>query len=209
MAKYPRYQDYVIKDGQLVGEFEQMYQDYEDPWEQSKYEYDATDKAICLNFIRKLNVSSVLEFGCGLGQLTSEIAKVAPRSLGVDVSETAVKKAKQRHPECNFAVSTFPDLTLISTFRPDCIVMAELTWYVLDYLNEFTEFIRSELPDTYLLHFLTTYPEGTQKYGLEKFSNLDELKSYFGMNYLESGEIYPSGHGGIKRTYFVGRYAKT
>ncbi len=33
MKKYSKYQDYVIKDGELVGEFEKMYQDFDDPWE--------------------------------------------------------------------------------------------------------------------------------------------------------------------------------
>jgi hypothetical protein len=36
MKRYKKYQDYVIKDGKLVDEFEQMYQDFEDPWEQSE-----------------------------------------------------------------------------------------------------------------------------------------------------------------------------
>lgn len=31
-----RYQDYVIKDGQFVGNFEQMYQNFLDPWHQSE-----------------------------------------------------------------------------------------------------------------------------------------------------------------------------
>lgn len=33
--KYQRYQDYVIRDGRLVGEFEEMYRDFDDPWGQS------------------------------------------------------------------------------------------------------------------------------------------------------------------------------
>ena len=28
MPKYERYQDYVIRDGRLIGEFEQMYRDF-------------------------------------------------------------------------------------------------------------------------------------------------------------------------------------
>lgn len=31
-----RYQDYVIKDGKFVGEFEKMYQDCDNPWHQLK-----------------------------------------------------------------------------------------------------------------------------------------------------------------------------
>ena len=31
-AKYERYQDYVIRDGRFIGDFEAMYQDHDDPW---------------------------------------------------------------------------------------------------------------------------------------------------------------------------------
>ncbi len=31
-----KYQDLVIKNGQFVGEFEKMYQLFDDPWNQSK-----------------------------------------------------------------------------------------------------------------------------------------------------------------------------
>ena len=46
MKKYDKYQDYVIKDGKLVGEFEQMYKDFDDPWEQSIRESYASEKAV-------------------------------------------------------------------------------------------------------------------------------------------------------------------
>ena len=31
----PRYQDFVIRDGKLVGDFEGLYKNFEDPWHQS------------------------------------------------------------------------------------------------------------------------------------------------------------------------------
>ena len=31
-----KYQDLVIKDGKFVGEFEKMYQEFSDPWNQSE-----------------------------------------------------------------------------------------------------------------------------------------------------------------------------
>ena len=31
-----RYQDFVIKDGKFIGEFEKMYQNFDDPWNQKK-----------------------------------------------------------------------------------------------------------------------------------------------------------------------------
>ena len=57
--KYPRYQDYNIKDGKLVGEFEQLYKDYADPWEQSTREQYTSEKAVALNLIQKLAAKRV------------------------------------------------------------------------------------------------------------------------------------------------------
>lgn len=31
--RHSRYQDYVLRDGRMVGDFEAMYQDHQDPWE--------------------------------------------------------------------------------------------------------------------------------------------------------------------------------
>ena len=54
---------------------------------------------------------------------------------------------------------------------------------------------------------LTTYNNQSQTYGADKFTNLDEIKNYFGMNYIESGEIERQDSSGSKRTYFIGKYA--
>ena len=37
--KTNRYQDYVIKDGKFIGDFEKMYQNCSDPWEQSNAKF--------------------------------------------------------------------------------------------------------------------------------------------------------------------------
>ena len=46
MTRYERYQDYVIKDGKLVGEFESMYQDFDNPWDQSFREDAVLSKSV-------------------------------------------------------------------------------------------------------------------------------------------------------------------
>ena len=53
MTKYGCYQDYVIKDGRLIGEFEGMYQDFDDPWEQTTREKYALEKLIGLELLSK------------------------------------------------------------------------------------------------------------------------------------------------------------
>ena len=85
--------------------------------------------------------------------------------------------------------------------------MAEITWYVLDQLDGFIEFLRDEMPNTYLIHMLMTYADGEQKYGAEKFTNLATIKDYFGMNYIESGEVQHKEYNGGKRTYLIGKFS--
>jgi len=201
--KYPSYQDYVIKDGKLVGEFEQMYQDYEDPWHQSKEEW-ASDKAVAIHLMRKLGVKRVIELGCGLGQFTAKIAGAGLTVLGVDISPTAIDKARIKYPACEFRVGDILDYDIYREFRPDLIVMSEITWYVLDKLDQFLEFMKTELPHVYLIHLLVTYPVGVQKYGAEKFTTLPEIMNYFGMQYLEWGEIREASSDTTK-TFFLGR----
>ena len=71
--------------------------------------------------------------------------------------------------------------------------MAELTWYILDsldqYLLDLKKYAMSRSKPTFLIHLLATYKQGTQKYGLEKFTNHEEILEYFGLSYLESGFI--------------------
>ena len=206
--KYPRYQDYVIKDGALVGEFEEMYKDFDDPWEQTTREEWASEKAAALNLIRKLKGTKVIELGCGLGHYTNKIACLGNGIdvLGVDVSETAINKAKALYPGCNFVVADILDFNIYREYKPDIIVMAEITWYILDKLDRFIAFLKTEIPNTYLIHLLTTYPKGIQKYGKDKFTNLQEIMSYFGAEYKEWGEISYPEMDGCKRTYFLGRW---
>ena len=67
MTKYKRYQDYVINDGKLVGEFEAMYQDFEDPWDQSFREDAVLSKRLVEKILEIGDFEKPYEIGCGLG----------------------------------------------------------------------------------------------------------------------------------------------
>lgn len=49
----------------------------------------------------------------------------------------------------------------MNSFNPDVVLMAELTWYTLDTLDEFLSSLRtyalSRQKPTFLIHLLTTY----------------------------------------------------
>ena len=206
--KYDTYQEYVIKEGRLIGEFEEMYQDFDDPWLHNELDEYSTSLSICVNLIKKYKLLSVVELGCGLGQLTNKISKVTEKVTGVDISKTAVERASARFPHCNFVVDNFPCFELLRELKPDCIVMSEISWYVLDSLDYFLAFLRKEMPKTLLIHVLQTYDPKVQTYGREKFTNLIEIKNYFGMHYLESGEIQELEESNARKTYFAGTFNK-
>jgi len=149
MPKYPRYQDYVIKDGRLVGEFEEMYQDFDDPWEQTIRERGVFEKLTAIEIIKRQGYGRVIELGCGFGNYTAKIAEATKDVLGIDISETAIQKARETHPGINFRSADILEFDLYHQFKPDCIVMAEITWYVLEKLDRFKLFLHSELRGGY------------------------------------------------------------
>jgi SAM-dependent methyltransferase len=206
MPKHPRYQDYVIAGGKLVGEFEEMYRDFDDPWEQTTREQFRSEKAVALNLIQQLQTGAgakrVLELGCGFGDFAARATAFGVEAVGMDISETAILKARQRHPETRFVVGAIADHEKIKAIAPDIIVMAEITWYVLEELRDFIAFLKRDLPNAYLIHLLMTYAPGVQQYGKDHFTDIEGIKRYFDYDYLESGLVH---YDGGARTWFLGR----
>jgi predicted TPR repeat methyltransferase len=194
----PNYQDFVIRDGNLVGDWEGLYSSFEDPWHQSRLDhiFDTRRQIAILN-CQKLNSIygnlKVLELGCGFGFLTDRLRKKGFETLGIDISQTAIGKASAMHPLSNFEMQDYNNFDTYYRFNPDIIIMAEITWYILEsleqYLLDLKKYAISRSKPTFLIHLLATYKQGTQKYGLEKFTNHEEILEYFGLSYLESGFI--------------------
>lgn len=194
----PKYQDFVIRDGRLVADWESLYSLFEDPWHQSRLDhvFDTRREVAILN-CQKLNSIhgnlKVLELGCGFGFFTDQLRKKGFETLGIDISQTAIRKASAMHPLSNFEVRDYNDFDTYYRFNPDIIVMAEITWYILEsleqYLLDLKKYAISRSKPTFLIHLLATYKQGTQKYGLEKFTSHEEILEYFGLSYLETAFI--------------------
>lgn len=208
MAKYSRYQDYVIANGKFVGEFEEMYQDFGDPWEQSSREAGRSEKTLAIYLCRKYGFRSVLELGCGLGHFSNEIQKAGLSVTGVDVSQTAIRKATAAYPKCSFLCGDILDFQIYEENHPDCIILSEITWYVLDKLDDFLSYYKKaswNKVKPYLLHLLTLYPEGVQQYGKQYFSDLKGILTYFSLDYEEYGQITYKDLDWASRTYFLAK----
>jgi predicted TPR repeat methyltransferase len=172
----PKYQDFVIKDGELIGNWEGLYTSFEDPWNQSRSDHTGDScRQLAIIWCQKLRslygVNRTIELGCGFGFMTDSLRQLDFESVGVDISHSAILKAKSINPNSNFEVKNYNDFNFYNNFKPDIIIMAELTWYVLDslesYLLELKNFAKSSSKPIFLIHLLATYKIGVQKYGSE------------------------------------------
>lgn len=101
------YHDFVIKDGTLIGEFEQMYQKSKDiPWHQDKQE-NWLDIRLAIEILKEYSpFDNITDFGCGLGYflnlLKRNLGTQQCKVVGYDISKTCCEKAKQKFPDFEF-----------------------------------------------------------------------------------------------------------
>ena len=209
----PNYHDFVIKDGILIGDFEGLYNNVDDPWFQSREDhiFDSRREICKLQCQKAKNLygsNRILEVGCGFGFLTDQITNLGFETLGTDISPTAIDKAVRKNPNSNFKVAPYNDFGIIKDFNPDIIIMSEITWYILDSLDDFLfnikSFAKEKNSPFFLIHILATYKNDVQRYGQDKFTNLEGIKEYFDLDYLEAGYIEVKRSDGDSRgTYFI------
>jgi SAM-dependent methyltransferase len=170
------YHDYVIKDGQFIGNFESMYNECDDPWMQSSQPNKYARIAGILH-LKKFKIQSILECGCGLGYYADWIYKeTGIIAKSVDVSETSILKAKELFPHLDFSVS---DITKeLNIYKElDCIMFSEIVWYILPDLNALFDVMKNNFKGKFLLVNQVFY-KGTQKYGTKYFTNLAEFINF-------------------------------
>jgi SAM-dependent methyltransferase len=210
----PRYQDFVIKDGKFIGDFEGLYKNFEDPWHQSRTDqlHDSRRSLAinwCNNLRGKYGSMRVIELGCGFGHLTQILHEQNFSAIGTDISNIAIEKARELNPGATFIQCALNEFDKLKLFDADIYLMAEITWYILDDLDLFIKNLRAAKKERnkpiFLIHLLTTYPPGIQKYGADKFTTLDEILKYFDLNYLETGFIKTprEDDANSQGTYFV------
>ena len=185
-----RYQDYVIKDGEFIGDFEKMYQLFDDPWHQSQNgTFNDLSRKVVSHFIMKYQIKSSVEVGCGLGDTMNFIQKETNiETLGIDISETSIKKAKKKYPQMSFEVNNIENILEYSKFQ--CFFFSEITWYLLEdkLLDKVFEKMKNNLTGKFFIHNLTFY-KGQQKYGNNYFTNLKEFLEFCPFKLLTKVEI--------------------
>lgn len=91
-----------------------MYTHFDDPWHQSepRLSQESYSRWATILHIRRFGIGSLVECGAGLGNFTHLITEeTGARVTGIDISETAVRKARTRYPNLRFEVDTVGNLS--------------------------------------------------------------------------------------------------
>lgn len=110
--------------------FEAMYRAAADPWNFASDAHERARYAELLSWLGPGPLGSVLEPGCSIGVLTAQLAVRARSVQALDVSPTAVARARRRcrdQPHVSVRVGTVPNDLPEDHF--DVVVFAELGYY--------------------------------------------------------------------------------
>jgi SAM-dependent methyltransferase len=190
-----RYQDYIIKDGKFIGKFEEMYQRFEDPWRQAAFDSNlgSYSKNIAILNMKKHKLGSIVECGCGLGYYTDMINKNIEgiKIKGIDISLSAIKRAKALHSGVDFTTDNINNIERYANYRN--VLLAEVTWYILNDLDTVFKKMLSHFRGGYFLHNLVFYRDGVQKYGREFFTTLGQFIDYVPFKLVGQSQAEISG----------------
>ena len=206
---------------------------YEDYWNCDKpapeKDPTTTQRAhLLLRTLRKQKFKeeiSILDAGCGQGYFCNLLNNKKYHEVGIDISNSAIKKAKTLYPKINFKVCSLEDRLPFNDKSFDVVWSTEVIehiYYVYNYLHEINRILK---PNSILC--ITTPYHGLIKnliivlLGFDKhfcnirgghirfFSNkcLEKLFNKFGFKVIEKryiGRIWPLS----KSIYLVGRKIK-
>lgn len=111
--------------------FDQIYAAQADPWNFATSQYEADKYKQTLAVLPESSYRSVLEIGCSIGVLTSQLADRCDQLLSIDVSETALQAARKRC--AHLPQVRFKRLTVPGEYPPGCFdltVVSEVGYYL-------------------------------------------------------------------------------
>ncbi|MBI5574842.1 MAG: glycosyltransferase [Deltaproteobacteria bacterium] len=138
-----------------------------DRWKaKNRYYYESIEK------ILRFHVppgSSVLEIGCGTGDLLHALAPM--RGVGVDVSPKTVEIARAKYPDLSFLEGDAEDLPVDETF--DYVILSDTIGYIEDVQRAFEELrkvchLRTRVIVTYFNYFWEPLLKLGEQLGLKR-----------------------------------------
>ena len=176
------YHDYFLKNGKFIGKFEQMYKySKEIPWHQDEMAYSVISD-IDMTILRQFKYESICEIGCGLGYFSNRLQKELsfneekPTVVGVDLSYTAIKKARNLFPEISFIKGDLLKKRPLSGKYFKLVIIKEILWYVCHRLTQFLQNVMDMIKDDGFLYVSQSFPEVDKWMGQEVIDGPETLK---------------------------------
>jgi len=153
--------DFVIKNNEFIRDFEGMYQNYDDPWNQRQ---ESEDLAIKLAFcalsevvkISNISPDSILDVGCADGYYAEQLLKLFPKAtyFGTDISPTVISRSRiKENRSTEFAVNDIRVRTESLVKRFDIIFCSKTIYYCAPEIKVVLPNIRDYLRDNGLFCF--------------------------------------------------------
>jgi len=198
-----RSKDYIFKKNndklELVGDFEGFYKNNEDPWDQISvtsdmseyYKFSRTRLIKCINSLPKSGI--IVEVGSGLGIVTDMINKNTNnfKVIGIDISETAVKKAKSKYNDIDFYVADITSNNFKFDQNIDVLILNQMLWYVLHDFDQVMQNVYNTITKNGYLIITMAFLE-EQNYGKEIINGFYGLIDYCKHNLSNKFEIFYS-----------------
>lgn len=177
------YHDYFIKDGRLIGKFEEMYKySHKTPWAQDKSSYGVISD-VDIAILRQNVYSEVCDIGCGLGYFTDRLyrqlrfRKKKARVTGIDISSTAVKKAARLYPKINFIKGDLIKKAPGCGAKFSLVVIKEMMWCVFHNLDRFLKNSIDMIEEGGFLYVTQSFPELKEWVGNDLIGSPQALES--------------------------------
>jgi len=170
--------EFLIKDGKFIREFEKMYKVIKDPWSQEKNsDSDIHFLSACCwlqQFIKSntFKIESILDIGCANGYQSEGLvdSTKAKYYTGIDVSSTIIQNASVKYGSCNriFEVNDISKYNQKYKLKFDFIFSSRTLYYVAPEIKQVLEnidaylkpkgifcFIYNQKPDSFTNKWLT------------------------------------------------------
>lgn len=162
------YHDYVFRNGELVGQFEEIYQHSETvPWHQDE-QTDWVDLRLTSDMLKDLApFDEIHDLGCGLGNylalMAERIGTQNAKGFGYDISQTACEKAARQFPAFQFSPMdlTSAAFTTLPEVAPEVRRLSMIRgtlWYVFPKLSTVINKIGSLMRGNDLLLVVQNFP---------------------------------------------------
>jgi SAM-dependent methyltransferase len=111
-------------------DLEHLFRWSQDPWHFESCAYEQERLRSLFEKVLQYPHASILEIGCAEGVFSSQLVQIADDVVGIDVSPTALMRARQRCKSATFIHSSLEEFRCDRKF--DLVICAETLYYVKD-----------------------------------------------------------------------------